>query len=155
MTFAYFFELADVATQLKKRRKKAPVISPLAVEAVRRIEKARAESATLLDLGDLPLEELPEELASLTELHVLALGCYSVRWNKDEVEWEYEHKRPSQRFSDLTILQRLTHLEQVSFAGCEEVTDLRPLENLALTRLDIRRTPMSDLSPLRAPGPKR
>lgn len=34
----YFFELADVATQLKKRRKKAPVISPLAVEAVRRID---------------------------------------------------------------------------------------------------------------------
>ena len=34
----YFFELADVATQLKKRRKQAPVISPLAVEAVRRID---------------------------------------------------------------------------------------------------------------------
>src|SRR3546814_16133637 len=33
----YFFELADVAAQLKKRRKKA-VISPLAVEAVRRID---------------------------------------------------------------------------------------------------------------------
>ena len=34
----YFFELADVATQLKKRRKQAPVIAPLAVEAVRRID---------------------------------------------------------------------------------------------------------------------
>lgn len=34
----YFFELADVAAQLKKRRKKTPVISPLAVEAVRRID---------------------------------------------------------------------------------------------------------------------
>ncbi len=34
----YFLELADIATQLKKRRKKAPVISPLAVEAVRRID---------------------------------------------------------------------------------------------------------------------
>ena len=34
----YFFELADIATQLKKRRKKTPVISPLAVEAVRRID---------------------------------------------------------------------------------------------------------------------
>ena len=33
----YFFELADIAAQLKKRRKKA-VISPLAVEAVRRID---------------------------------------------------------------------------------------------------------------------
>jgi transposase len=34
----YFFELADLDTQLKKRRKKAPVISPIAVEAVRRID---------------------------------------------------------------------------------------------------------------------
>lgn len=33
-----FFELADLDTQLKKRRKKAPVISPIAVEAVRRID---------------------------------------------------------------------------------------------------------------------
>lgn len=34
----YFFELADLDTQLKKRRKKAPVISPIAVEAVHRID---------------------------------------------------------------------------------------------------------------------
>jgi transposase len=34
----YFFELADVAAQIKKRRKTAPVVSPLAVEAVRRID---------------------------------------------------------------------------------------------------------------------
>jgi transposase len=34
----YFFELADIATQLKKRRKASPIIAPLAVEAVRRID---------------------------------------------------------------------------------------------------------------------
>ena len=34
----YFFELADIDTQLKKGRKKAPIISPIAVEAVRRID---------------------------------------------------------------------------------------------------------------------
>lgn len=34
----YFFELVYLDTQLKKRRKKAPVISPIAVEAVRRID---------------------------------------------------------------------------------------------------------------------
>ena len=34
----YFFELTDLDTQLKKRRKKAPVISPIAGEAVRRID---------------------------------------------------------------------------------------------------------------------
>jgi transposase len=34
----YFFELADVATQVKRRRKSAVQISPLALEAVRRID---------------------------------------------------------------------------------------------------------------------
>lgn len=34
----YFFVLADAAAQLKKRRKTTPVIAPLAVEAVRRID---------------------------------------------------------------------------------------------------------------------
>jgi transposase len=34
----YFFELADAASQLKKRRKQAPVVAPLAIEAVRRID---------------------------------------------------------------------------------------------------------------------
>ena len=34
----YFFELADATAQLKKRRKSEPVISPLAAEAVRRID---------------------------------------------------------------------------------------------------------------------
>lgn len=34
----YFFVLADAATQLKNRRKSTPVIAPLAVEAVRRID---------------------------------------------------------------------------------------------------------------------
>jgi hypothetical protein len=33
-----FFELADIASQLKRRGKTAPVISPLAAEAVRRID---------------------------------------------------------------------------------------------------------------------
>lgn len=33
-----FFELADVPTQRKKRRKKVPIILPLAVEAIRRID---------------------------------------------------------------------------------------------------------------------
>lgn len=34
----YFFELADAASQLKKRRRRTPVVAPLAVEAVRRID---------------------------------------------------------------------------------------------------------------------
>lgn len=44
----YFFELADAAAQLKKRRKSAPIIAPLAVEAVRRIDAIFAFERTLV-----------------------------------------------------------------------------------------------------------
>ena len=43
-------------------------------EALRRIAEAKATNADLLDLGDLPLKQLPKELGELTHLHVLALG---------------------------------------------------------------------------------
>ena len=52
-----------------------------------RIEQARAEGARLLDLGDLPLDELPEELGSLTKLRVLALGMTSIRCGDDGIKW--------------------------------------------------------------------
>lgn len=44
----YFFVLADAAAQLKKRRKTTPVIAPLAVEAVRRIDAIFAFERTFL-----------------------------------------------------------------------------------------------------------
>ena len=43
----YFFVLADAAAQLKKRRKTTPVIAPLAVEAVRRIDAIFAFERTI------------------------------------------------------------------------------------------------------------
>jgi len=43
----HFFELADAETQLKKRRKGSPVIAPLAVEAVRRIDAVFAFERTI------------------------------------------------------------------------------------------------------------
>jgi transposase len=42
-----FFELADAAAQIKKRRKTTPVIAPLAVEAVRRIDAIFALERTI------------------------------------------------------------------------------------------------------------
>jgi len=42
-----FFEFADAAAQLKKRRKTTPVIAPLAVEAVRRIDAIFAFERTI------------------------------------------------------------------------------------------------------------
>ncbi len=44
----HFFELADAASQLKKRRKGSPVIAPLAVEAVRRIDAIFAVERTVV-----------------------------------------------------------------------------------------------------------
>ncbi len=43
-------------------------------EAERRIEKARREGATMLDLREMNLTELPEAIASLTWLIMAILG---------------------------------------------------------------------------------
>ncbi|MEG4233845.1 COR domain-containing protein [Microcoleus sp. Pol11C3] len=48
-------------------------------EARRRIEKARQEGAIELDLSDLELRELPDTIASLTELQKLNLGSNQLR----------------------------------------------------------------------------
>src|SRR4051794_27418889 len=96
-------------------------------EAVRRIEQARTEGTWLLDLGDLPLDDLPQELGSLTQLRVLALGQMSARPGSDGVEWKYNRDRPRQRFSDLNVLRTLTRLEEVSFLDCVALTDVSPL----------------------------
>jgi hypothetical protein len=93
-------------------------------EAIRRIEQARAEGATLLDLGDLPLDDLPEQLGSLSELRVLALGMFAARPGKDGVEWEFDGGRRLQRFSDLGPLAGLPALQSLDLSGCEGVSDL-------------------------------
>ena len=62
----YFFELADAAAQLKKRRKSAPVISPLAAEAVRRIDAIFAfERAIVGKSADERLRARQEHCAAL------------------------------------------------------------------------------------------
>jgi serine/threonine protein kinase/Leucine-rich repeat (LRR) protein len=55
----------------------------------------------------------------------------------------------NQKLSDLSFLKDKPIGELVLYGT--SVTDLRPLEHLALTHLDIRLTPVKDLSPLRAP----
>jgi hypothetical protein len=47
-------------------------------EAVRRIEAAAQSGQHWLDLGDLPLEEVPGEIAVLAgQLRELSLGCFA------------------------------------------------------------------------------
>ncbi len=96
------------------------------LEAVRRIEKARAEGASLLDLGDLPMDELPQELSSLSQLRVLALGRYSARLGKDGVEWQFDYWRPMQRFSSLDALRSL-NLQSLDLLECESLADVGAL----------------------------
>ncbi len=56
-------------------------------EALRRIEANRASQASVLDLGDLPLKDIPGEISRLGDtLEVLALG-----WEKpvgEKGEWK-------------------------------------------------------------------
>ncbi len=145
-------------------------------EAVRRIAAARAEHAQVLDLGDLPLDALPEELGSLTELRVLALGQWSPRIGKDGVDWEWDPNRPAQGISDLSILGTqpgdaqghcwyleaqgisdlsilgtLTQLERISLTGCTEIKDVVPLAALTnLQSLFLNSTGVADVAPLAA-----
>jgi internalin A len=107
-------------------------------EAVRRIRQARAEGAWLLDLGDLPLDELPEGLGTLSDLRALALGRRAARSGGDGVEWEYQTDRRAQRFSELSPLSGLTNLRLLDLSWCVSVTDFGPLSGLAeLEHLDL------------------
>ena len=48
-------------------------------QAIRRIEAARERKAQILDLGDLPLTQIPADIVGLADtLQVLALGSVSV-----------------------------------------------------------------------------
>src|SRR4029077_13096485 len=81
-------------------------------EALRRINDAKAINASLLDLGDLRLEEVPKELGELTQLRVLSLGhtqlCYDETGN---LRVEFHQKRPAQAFRDVQPMQNLTDLK--------------------------------------------
>jgi internalin A len=119
-------------------------------EACRRIQRARAEGGWLLDLGDLPLDEIPCELGQAPALSVLALGKEGALQGREGVEWEYRASRPSQRFSDLSSLEGLTALEALDLRECAELKDLSPLAGLTRLRsLNLSHcVDLTDLSPL-------
>jgi internalin A len=108
------------------------------VEALRRIAAAKASNATLLDLGDLGLAEIPPEIGELSELRVLALGRMRVREGSTGIEWEWANDRPSPRFLTLAPLRGLVGLTSLDLSGCERLSDVSALSGLtALTSLNL------------------
>ena len=63
-------------------------------EALRRIQEAKSSGAWWLDLGDLPIERLPDEIAELKELRVLALGRSKPIVEGTSLRWELILGRP-------------------------------------------------------------
>ncbi len=100
-------------------------------EAQRLIAKAKASSATKLDLSNpttRALTALPPEVGALTALTALDLGYTKV--------------------TDLAPLTQLTALTSVDLRDTQ-VTDINPLTQLtALIRVDLRGTPVTDITPL-------
>lgn len=83
----YFFVLADAAAQLKKRRKTTPVIAPLAVEAVRRIDAIFAFERTFLG-------QSAQHRQAARQQHVSPLV-------EDLHEWMVQHRSSLSRSSDV------------------------------------------------------
>ena len=88
------------------------------LEALRRIEEAKATGAEELDLRDLNIPDGPPE--ALVRLHCLKSFA------------------PSRTIQDLESLAKLSGLQSLSLSYCKQVTDLGPLEQLSgLQSLDL------------------
>jgi internalin A len=88
-------------------------------EVLKRIRHARETNAEVLDLGDLPMSELPEELGKLHNLSKLDLhNCY--------------------KLTSVEPLRGLTNLTNLNLSWCMQLTSFEPLRRLTnLTRLDL------------------
>ncbi len=109
-------------------------------EALRRIRHAKETDAEVLDLGDLPLADLPAELGTLTKLKVLALGNLRPVVTADGIEWKWEQEqyRRNQQFTTVEPLRGLSALTSLDLSGCRQLTTVEPLRGIsALTTLDL------------------
>ena len=119
-------------------------------EALRRIAHARESAAEMLDLGDLPLDQLPDALGELPELRILALGRSKPLRTESGWKWEWERSRPTQHWSNVSALAGLHGLQSLNLAGCEGVSDVSALAGLrGLQSLDLAECEgVSDVSAL-------
>jgi Leucine-rich repeat (LRR) protein len=141
-------------------------------EAIHRIHNAHLNGVDWLDLGDLPIENVPEEIRILKDqLWVLALGNEKPVWREGTLEWDFEHWRPGlvwdvgplgtltglttlnlegTGLADVGPLGTLTGLTTLELSECEGLTDIGPLGTLTgLTTLYLNSCKgLTDVGPL-------
>ncbi|MBB3928371.1 hypothetical protein GGR43_004115 [Sphingobium jiangsuense] len=114
----HFFELTDVAAQLEKRRKKAAVISPLAVEAVRPIdaifdiERAIRRAIDISNIRGMPLSVAPHCRA--TDMFSEDIGYANLR---KVFAWQYSDFNLG-AMCQLDIAKKHSRLEQAADCPC-------------------------------------
>lgn len=97
---------------------------------VERIQKIAASGAIVCDLGDLEFSELPEQIASLRKIELLALGWNIPAVQNNRVTWASDYKRPYRRKPlSLSAIQSLSNLRALDLAGWE--IDLASLDVIA------------------------
>lgn len=115
--------------------------------ALRRIEVAERTNAEILDLGDLPLIQLPHEISRLMGLRVLALGTTSPAMISGEIAWETVFERTPNFLEDLTPLAGLANFRQLGLSHTS-VSDLTALSGLTgLEALNLTGTRVRNTSP--------
>jgi internalin A len=115
------------------------------------ISQARATNATVLDLGDCGLTQIPD-LSGLPYLTTLNLGTWYYEYYTSTNQWEYkktQNKGEKNQLTDLTGIEVLaSSLLNLSFED-NKVRDIRPLEKLtALTNLIFFSNQVSDIRPV-------
>ena len=121
-------------------------------EAQRRIAAARAEGSTQLDLGDLPLIELPPELGELDRLLTLAMGIYKWDLNSESDFLAMDLGRSGYRGSNVRYLNQLRQLRFLDLSSGDQISDLGQFQDVKdLFYLDISFCyKIADLTPIRA-----
>jgi len=88
-------------------------------EALRRFRAVREDRGTFLDLGDLPLEAIPDELGEIPGLRILALGKGKPLLADSGLAWALKSDRPFPRYCILVSLAGLTVLTRSIWPGAK------------------------------------
>lgn len=84
------------------------------VEASRRIDAALAERGIVLDLGDLPLAEVPAGIVRLADtLEVLSFSYARPLTDGEHLDWEFQYVRGGSSALEESSLNRLSSLSQL------------------------------------------
>lgn len=128
-------------------------------EALRRIEAAAESGQDWLDLGDLPLDAIPLEIAQLAgQLTELSMGNYQVeevRKKTRRKNWPWWHgdwadRQNPKTLIDLTALTTLKQLRSLDLSACRKINDFSPIESLqSLKFLNLNWCNIADLIPLK------